>query len=267
LPSDRSRRFGGIARLYGPAALERFATARVCVVGVGGVGSWAVEALARSGIGHLVLIDLDHIAESNVNRQIQALEPDLGKAKVQALAARIAAIDPDAQVTPVEVFAEPDNLAQIIDPTWDALLDCIDGYRSKAALIAHCRRIGLYLASAGGAGGRRDPMRVRIADLSRTEHDPLLSKTRKLLRSQYGFPRDPKRRFAVPCVYSAEQPPTPARVAGCDPARSAAPGSGLHCGGHGSVVTVTAGFGLAAASLVLAHLAQAPSPAPVGALT
>jgi len=256
VPSDRSRRFGGIARLYGPATLERFGRAQVCVIGVRGVGSWVVEALARSGIGHLILIDLDHIVESNVNRQLQALEPDFGKAKVAALAGRIAAIDPDTKVTPVEAFAEPGNLVRLIDPAWDGLVDCIDGYRNKAALIAHCRRLGLHLVSVGGAGGRLDPTRVRSADLSRTEQDPLLSKTRKLLRSDYGFPSNPKRRFEVPCVYSNEHRITPAEASGCATDHPQAPGSGLHCGGYGSVVTVTAAFGLAAASLVLKRLAD-----------
>jgi len=256
VPTDRNRRFGGITRLYGPTALECFGKARVCVVGVGGVGSWAVEALARSGIGHLTLIDLDHIVESNVNRQIQALDPDFGKAKVTALAERIATIDPDIEVTPVEAFAEPDNLARLIDPAWDGLVDCIDGYRNKAALIAHCRRFGPYLVSVGGAGGRIDPTRVRIADLSRTEQDPLLSKTRRLLRSDYGFPRNPKRRFEVPCVYSDEHLITPAEATGCTTDYPQAPGSGLQCAGYGSVVTVTATFGLTAASLVLKRLAS-----------
>jgi tRNA A37 threonylcarbamoyladenosine dehydratase len=250
---DRDRRFGGIARLYGAAALERFGQARVCVLGVGGVGSWAVEALARSGIGKLLLIDLDHIAESNVNRQLQALEPDFGKAKVQALAERITLIDSGTRVDTLEGFAEPDNLAQLIPKDLDFVLDCIDGYRNKAALIAHCRRRKLPLVTAGGAGGILDPTRIRIADLSRTEQDPLLSKTRKLLRSDYGFPRNPKRRFEVPCVYSDEMRILPSRTGGCS--TDEAPGPGLNCGGYGSVVTVTAAFGFAAVSRVLQKLA------------
>lgn len=252
--SDPARRFGSVARLYGVAAFERFRTAQVCVVGVGGVGSWTVEALARSGIGRLTLIDLDHIVESNVNRQIHALEPNFGKAKVIALAERIAAIDPDIQVTPLEAFAEPDNLVEVIDPSWDWLVDCIDGHRNKAALIAHCRRLELPLVSVGGAGGRLDPSRVRIADLSRSEQDPLLSKTRKLLRTHYGFPSHSKKPFAIPCVYSDEQPIPPAQVNGCHSDTASIPGGGLHCGGYGSVVTVTATFGLMAASLVLKRL-------------
>jgi tRNA A37 threonylcarbamoyladenosine dehydratase len=253
---DRSRRFGGIARLYGPAALDRLAAARVCVVGVGGVGSWAVEALARSGVGCLTLVDMDHIAESNVNRQIHALEPDFGKAKVRALAQRIAAINPEARVQTLETFAEPGNLEGLIDPDQDFLLDCIDGFRSKAALIAHCRCIRLRLVSVGGAGGMVDPARVRVADLNRAEQDPLLSKTRKLLRSDYGFPRNPKRWFEVPCVYSDEQRIPPTGVGACGSGSPAAAGGALSCGGYGSSVAVTATFGFVAAARVLTRLAM-----------
>ncbi len=252
---DRQRRFGGIGRLYGDQALDVLARARVCVVGVGGVGSWAVEALARSGLGHLTLLDMDHIAESNVNRQLQALEADFGKSKVRALAERIAGINADARVDSIELFAEPDNLVQVIDPGHDYIVDCIDGFRNKAALIAHCRRGRIPLITVGGAGGLVDPTRIRIADLSRSEQDPLLSKTRKSLRAEYGFPRNPKRRFQVPCVYSDEQRRRPPEnIASCDGAMPAAAGSGLNCGGYGSAVTVTAVFGMTAVSHVLNRL-------------
>ncbi len=250
---DRQRRFGGIGRLYGDRALEQLARLHVCVVGVGGVGSWAVEALARSGVGRLTLLDMDHIAESNVNRQIQALEGDFGKSKVLALAERIGGINADARVDPIELFAEPDTLAQVIDPGHDYIVDCIDGFRNKAALIAHCRRGRIPLITVGGAGGMMDPTRVRIADLSRSEQDPLLAKTRKLLRGEYGFPRNTKRRFDVPCVYSDEQFLVPVPN-GCASVRPATPGSGLNCGGYGAVVTVTAVFGMTAVSHVLKKL-------------
>lgn len=252
---DRQRRFGGIARLYGDHALPALARARVCVVGVGGVGSWAVEALARSGVGGLTLLDMDHIAESNVNRQLQALEPDFGKAKVQALAERILGINGDARVELLEAFAEPDNLDSLIDPAYDFVVDCIDGYRNKAALIAHCRRRRIPLVTVGGAGGMMDPTRVRIADLSRSEQDPLLAKTRKLLRSEYNFPRNPKRRFEVPCVFSDEprRIPDPA-VGHCESGASPVGLGGLNCAGYGSVVTVTAVFGMTAVSHVLKKL-------------
>lgn len=256
---DYQRRFGGIARLYGTAILERFARARVCVVGVGGVGSWAVEALARSGIGALTLIDLDHIAESNVNRQIQALEPDFGKAKVVALAERIAQINGAAQVDMMEAFVEADNLPTLLGSGPDFVIDCIDGFRNKAALIAYCRRQGLPLVSVGGAGGILDPTRVRVLDLSRTVQDPLLAKTRRLLRHEYGFPRDPKRPFQVPCVCSDEPRRLPGQAgADCTAGIPTTPAVGLNCGGYGSVVTVTANFGLVAVAHVLRKLAEPP---------
>lgn len=256
---DYQRRFGGLARLYGAAALARFARARVCVVGVGGVGSWAVEALARSGIGALTLIDLDHIAESNVNRQIQALEPDFGKAKVRALAERVAAINGTARVEPVEAFAEADSLPELLGAGADFVVDCIDSVRDKVALIVYCRQQGLPLISVGGAGGILDPTRVRVLDLSRAVQDPLLSRTRRLLRHEHDFPRDPKRPFKVPCVCSDEPRRLPAPAgADCATAGQAPPAGGLNCGGYGSVVTVTASFGLVAVAHVLGKLADAP---------
>lgn len=245
------RRFGGIARVYGQAVLERFAGAQVLVAGVGGVGSWAVEALARSGIGALTLIDLDHIAESNINRQLHAIEPDLGKAKVVAMAERIAQINPACRVECRETFLEPDNIASLVPSGIDFVADCIDNFRVKAALIAHCRRYKIRIVTVGGAGGRTDPSQIRLADLSRTEQDPLLSRTRKLLRQDFNFPRNPKRRFGVSCVYSVEQQRSPA---------CAFHDSSLNCAGFGSVMTVTAAMGLFAVSLVLNRLAEAQSP-------
>lgn len=253
--TDSARRFGGIARLYGQAGLERFATAHLTVIGVGGVGSWAVEALARSGIGALTLIDLDHVAESNVNRQLPALTETLGKAKVSVLAERIYGINPTCQVTQIEEFVEPDNLQRLIAPAYDCVLDCIDSYRTKAALIAHCRRSRIPLITLGGAGGRIDPTRIRVADLSRTEQDPLLAKTRKLLRREYGFPANPKRRFEVPCVYSDEQAMFPDGAGGVCSTKAQTLDGSLNCGGFGSAMPVTATFGLIAAAQVLKRLA------------
>ena len=248
--TDLGRRFGGVARLYGESAMRRFAAARVCVVGLGGVGSWAVEALARSGVGELMLIDLDHVAESNVNRQLPALGSTLGKAKVQVLAERVGDINPACRVINVEAFVAEDNLQQLLGDAGDCVLDCIDSSRAKAALLAYCRRQRRFVVTAGGAGGRLDPTRVRVADLSRTEQDPLLARTRKRLRQQFGFPVNPRRRFEIPAVWSDEpltMPPEACEVRGV----------GLHCGGLGSVMPVTATFGLVAASLVLRRLARA----------
>lgn len=253
---DYTRRFGGIARLYGTAGLEQIAAAHVCVVGVGGVGSWVAEALARSGVGTLTLIDLDNVAESNVNRQIHALESQFGRPKVDAMAARIGEINPVCRLILREEFVEADNLQRLIDPGFDYLVDCIDAFKTKAALIAHCRRNKLRIITVGGAGGQTDPLKIRLTDLYKTQHDPLLAKTRKLLRRDYGFPKNPKRRFDVPCVYSDEQqvyPDSNGEVCSAKPEGGPA-GHGLHCGGFGSAMTVTATFAMVATAHVLKRL-------------
>jgi tRNA A37 threonylcarbamoyladenosine dehydratase len=252
MSTDSSRRFGGIARLYGDSALERLATAHVCVVGIGGVGSWAVEALARSGVGRLTLIDLDHVAESNLNRQVHALEGTVGQAKVLAMRDRIAAINPACAVTAIEEFVTPENVG-VLPPRCDVVIDAIDQVRAKAALIAHCRAAAVPVVTTGGAGGKADPALIRVDDLARTSQDPLAAKLRATLRRDFGFPRDPKKTFGMDCVYSLEPIQRPEAPA-CDVDE---PGlHGLSCAGYGSSVCVTAGFGFAAASRVLALLAK-----------
>lgn len=243
-PAHRERRFGGIDRLYGPGSIARLAAAHACVIGIGGVGSWAVEALARSGVGRLTLIDLDHVAESNVNRQVHALEATLGQAKVLAMGERIAQINPSCSVVCVEEFITPENVATLL-PACDVVLDCIDDVKAKAALIAHCRRAKRAVITTGGAGGRTDPTRVRIDDLSRTTQDALASKLRAKLRKDYGFTREAKKKFGVPCVFSDEQIQRP-QTGACDIDEAGL--HGLNCAGYGSSVAVTAGFGFAAAA-------------------
>lgn len=256
--ADLDRRFGGVVRVYGAAAFARFRAARICVIGLGGVGSWAVEALARSGVGHLTLVDLDHIAESNTNRQIHALDGNYGKAKTTALAERIHAINPECAVTTIDDFITPDNQAAVLAAGFSWVIDCIDHARTKAALIAYCRRNKIKLLTTGGAGGMTDPTRIRIADLSRAIHDPLLSKTRRLLRDHHGFPRDPKKRFDIPCVFSEEQAVYPDRAGGLCERPAGAAGAALSCaGGLGSAVCVTAPFGFVAAGHALRKLAMA----------
>ncbi len=253
---DYERRFGGVARLYGAQALARFRAAHVYVVGIGGVGSWSVEALARSGVGALTLIDLDHVAESNLNRQIHALEATLGQAKIEAMAERVRQINPDCRLTLVDDFIEPDNLDALLGtlPPVDYLLDAIDGVRAKTAMLAWCRRHGWPVVTAGAAGGQMDPTMIRVADLSRTVQDPLLAKVRGQLRKGHGFPKDPKKKFGIDAVYSEE----PLRYPDAACATPASGGAvGLNCAGFGSAVTVTASFGLAAASVVLRRLAAA----------
>ncbi|WP_211464476.1 tRNA cyclic N6-threonylcarbamoyladenosine(37) synthase TcdA [Collimonas silvisoli] len=254
---DFDRRFGGIARLYGAAALARFLQAHVCVIGVGGVGSWAIEALARSAIGNLTMIDLDNLAESNINRQVHALTDTLGQAKVSALAARVAQINPYCHVTEVEDFITADNLPEMIgEQRYDYVIDAIDNVRAKTALIAYCRDKGIRLITIGGAGGQVDPTRIEIRDLSKTEQEPLLAKVRKRLRSEHRFPRGDRNRFGVDAVFSTEPLSAPLTEEVCSIDADAAPGvTGLNCAGYGSAVVVTATFGLVAAAHVLRKLA------------
>ena len=259
---DFERRFGGVARLYGARALDRFRTAHVCIVGVGGVGSWIVEALARTAIGKLTLIDLDNVAESNVNRQIQALTSTLGQAKIDALNARIHAINPFCEVTLVEDFIEPDNLAELIgNQGFDFVVDAIDSVKAKAALVGFCRDHAIPLVMIGSAGGQVDPTRIEVRDLARTEQEPLLKKVRKLLRVQYGFPRGEKTKFMVDAVFSMEPLRYPENDAACsvdgDDRHSV---TGLKCAGFGSSMVVTATFGMVAASHVLNRLAASVAP-------
>lgn len=258
---DFERRFGGIARLYGQAGLARFRSAHVCVVGVGGVGSWVVEALARSAIGHITMIDLDNLAESNINRQIHALTDTLGKAKVTALAERIAQINPYCVVTEIEDFLTADNLDEMIGArNYDYIIDAIDNVRAKTALIAYCRKHGLKLVTIGSAGGQIDPTRIEILDLCRTEQEPLLAKVRKRLRAEHGFPRGTKNKFGIDAVFSTEplRFPETAEVCAVDGDNGDEPAAGitgLNCAGFGSAMVVTASFGLVAAAHVLRKLA------------
>lgn len=253
--ADLARRFGGVARLYGDAAFERFRRARVAVIGIGGVGSWAAEALARSAVGTLVLIDLDHIAESNTNRQIHALGDEYGKAKVAAMAERVRAINPAAHVHCIEEFVAPDNVAALVHGV-DAVVDCIDQVSAKAALIAHCRVSKIDVVTCGAAGGRTDPTRIRSDDLARAAGDPLLAKVRYRLRRDHGFPREAAgriRRFGVAAVYSDE--PVRLPIGAC--ARQPDPAASLACAGYGSSVAVTASLGLAAAAATLDRIGRA----------
>lgn len=255
---DFERRFGGIARTYGNQALRRFQAAHVCVIGVGGVGSWAVEALARSAIGQLTLIDLDNVAESNINRQLPALSSTIGAPKVEVLKARILDINPSCQVNLIEDFVELDTIAQFINKDMSYVIDCIDNFRVKAALIAYCKRQKIKVITLGGAGGQRDPSQIRLGDLARSQQDPLLARVRKQLRQEYDFSRNPKRRFEIPCVWSEEQMQFPsAEGEMCSERPTDTNASSLSCaGGLGSVMTVTASFALFAVSHVLGKLAS-----------
>lgn len=261
---DRARRFGGVARLYGERALAAFEGAHVAVIGIGGVGSWAAEALARTAIGTLTLVDLDNVGESNANRQIHALDGNYGMPKVEAMAERIRLIDRTCDVRLVEDFAEPSNFEALLGGGFDYIVDAIDSVRTKTALVAWCVARGQPLVTVGGAGGQLDPTRIRIDDLAFTIQDPLLSKVRAQLRKHHGFPRGSKAKFKVSAVYS-DEPLIYPEAAVCDMDAVAqhlasSPGHagpvGLNCAGFGSSVCVTASFGFAAAAHVLNTLAK-----------
>lgn len=256
---DVERRFGGIGRLYGARALERFRSAHVCVVGVGGVGSWAVEALARSAVGQLTLIDLDNVAESNVNRQIQALTSTVGMAKIDALAARIAEINPYCKVNLVEDFVAAENLDTFIGGRgFDYVLDAIDSARAKTALLAYCAGQGIPLITIGSAGGKVDPTKITVRDLSKTEQEPLLKKVRKRLRNDHGFPNGSKNNFHIDAVFSMEPLEQPGGEAcSVDGDERGGGVTGLNCAGYGSAMVVTATFGMVAAAHILNKLADA----------
>ncbi len=250
--ADLARRFGGIARLYGEDALARFQSAHVCIVGVGGVGSWVVEALARSGIGHLTLIDLDNVCESNVNRQLPALDPNFGMAKVSALAERVRAINPSCQVNEIEDFVTEDNLDALLGQGFDFIIDAIDSLRVKTAMAVWCVKRRQPFMVSGGAGGQMDPTRIKAADLADVTEDPLLSKLRYTLRRHHGFTREPGKKLRVPCVYSTE-PLTWPKSEACDAAQGP---QGLSCSGFGASMAVTASFGMVMAAKALEHLAR-----------
>lgn len=262
--SDYQLRFAGIGRLYGIAALERFRHAHVVVVGIGGVGSWAAEALARSGIGKITLIDLDDVCISNINRQLHALSDTVGQDKVAVMAARILHINPECEVVQVADFIASDNLSQLLSGDIDYVVDAIDSIKAKVALLAYCKRNKIKVISTGGAGGQTDPTQIQIADLTQTINDPLLAKVRNSLRRDYQYSRNPKRRFGIDCVFSTEQLVYPQpdgtvcqqKTAQLD--ETGQPSSmRLDCsGGFGAVTVVTASFGLAAVAKVLKKLAQ-----------
>ena len=240
LDDEYDRRFAGVGRVYGDAALQRFAESHAVVVGLGGVGSWVVEALARSAIGQLTLVDLDVIVASNVNRQLQATSEQFGRGKADVLAERARSINPRLHVRVVDDFLSRDNAQAILTPQPDLIFDCCDDAKAKLTLALHARRHRNVLIVCGAAGGKLDPTRLGVEDLSRTEQDPLLARLRKRLRKHHGYPEEAGKSFGITCIYSNE--PITEPVAGvCDNA-------GLNCAGYGSLVTVTASMGLLAVS-------------------
>jgi len=241
LAPDLERRFGALRRLYGDTDYARVRAARLCVVGLGGVGSWAAEALARSGVAALTLIDLDHVAESNINRQVQALGATLGQSKAMALRLRIADIHPGCEVHAIEEFADESNWPALLPQPVDAVIDACDQVRAKTAIAAWALRTHTALVVAGAAGGKRQPQAVQVADLAQATHDPLLAALRQRLRKQHGAARAAA--MGVCCVFSREAVAAPAQE--CDVEGN------LSCHGYGSSVAVTATFGMVAANVAL----------------
>ena len=247
--ADLDRRFGGLQRLYGVGGAQAIRQAHVAVVGIGGVGSWAVEALARSGVGQLTLIDMDHVAESNINRQIHALDTTLGMAKVQAMRERIAHINPDCRVNTLDDFVTPENWPQLLATPVDAVIDACDQVAAKTAMAVWALHTRARLVCVGAAGGKRLAHRVDVDDLAHTTHDPLLAQLRYRLRRSHGAPKEGKR-IGVTCVFSRES------VAPPDPSCAVDGDGSLNCHGYGSVVSVTATFGHCAAGWVLDQISE-----------
>jgi tRNA A37 threonylcarbamoyladenosine dehydratase len=249
LAPDLERRFSGLERLFGVEGAARVRAAHVAVVGIGGVGSWAAEALARSGVGRLTLIDLDHVAESNINRQIHALDSTVGMAKVLAMRERIAQINPACVVNGIEEFVEPGNWPQILPSGVDAVIDACDQVKAKTAMAAWARSEKKLFITVGAAGGKRLAHKVDIDDLSLTTHDPLLAQLRYRLRKEHGAPREGKK-IGIACVFSREAVAPPDASCAIE---GDADGT-LNCHGYGSIVSVTATFGQCAAGWVMDRL-------------
>jgi tRNA threonylcarbamoyladenosine dehydratase len=245
-------RFGGIERLLGAAEFAKIRAARFAVVGIGGVGSWAAEALARTGARNLILVDFDEICLSNTNRQIHALTSTHGQMKVSAMAKRILDIDPQSAVQEMAIRFDADHAEEFFALNPDVVIDATDGIRHKCLLLAECVKRGIKVVSVGGAAGRIDPTQIRCADLAKTHGDPLLAKTRKVLRTEFGFDRDPKKLMGIPTVFSAEPVAHPT-ADGCvtlnPDTRSHKP---LDCGnGLGTATFITGTYGFFAASLAI----------------
>lgn len=248
------QRFGGIERLYGRTASQRIREAHVCVIGIGGVGSWTAEALARTGIGQLTLVDLDEVCVTNVNRQVPALDGEVGQLKVEAMARRIALISPECKVNAQSMFFTQSTADSLLEDSYNVVVDAIDRINAKCLLLSMAKDRGLPIVCTGAAGGRVDPFQIETSDLSKAHHDRLLLQVRKRLRSEYQFPRDKK--FGIPCVFS----PEPARgpwdhEETCDIENQSARSGRLGCAdGYGSVTHITGSFGFAAAALAIQTL-------------
>lgn len=243
------QRFGGIGRLYSPAGLAKLRQSHICVIGIGGVGSWVVEALARSGIGKITMIDMDDICVTNINRQLPALTGNIGKLKTEVMKERIGLINPECAVQIIDDFISTENLTDYLTADYNYVIDAIDSVKTKAAVIAYCKRNKIKIITIGGAGGQTDPTQIQIADLSKTIQDPLAAKVRSLLRKDYHFSQNPKRKFGVDCVFSTQPLIFPKTSENC------AVSATMNCAnGFGAATMITATFGFFAVARVIDKL-------------
>ncbi len=252
------QRFGGTRRLYGNSEVEIMRAAHVCVIGIGGVGSWAVEALVRTGIGEITLIDMDDVCVTNINRQIHAMTGTIGQSKIEVMAERIKLINPECKINLIDDFITPENLSEYISKQFDYVLDAIDSMKPKAALLAYCKSNKIKVITTGGAGGQVDPTQIQIADLTKTIQDPLAKKLRDTLRRQHNFTKNPKRKFGIDCVFSTEQLKYPQADGSVCAAKATAEGpKRMDCAtGFGAATVVTATFGFVAVSRIVEKIIQ-----------
>lgn len=251
LSESDQQRFGGIARLYGESGLARLKQSHICVIGIGGVGSWVVEALARSGVGELTLIDMDDICITNINRQLPALTSTIGQLKTEVMQQRVEQINPECRLHIIDDFIDQQNLADYLQTDFDYVIDAIDNVKIKAALLAYCKRHKIKVLTIGGAGGQTDPSQIQIADITRAIQDPLLAKVRSTLRKEFCFSQNPKRKFGIECVFSRQPLIFPQVSKQCEISAT------MNCAnGFGAVTMVTATFGFFAAARVVDKLLQ-----------
>jgi tRNA A37 threonylcarbamoyladenosine dehydratase len=248
-PDDYDTRFAGIQRVYGTEQLAQMREMHICIIGIGGVGSWAVEALARNGIGALTIIDHDQICATNTNRQIHTLTQTLGRSKVEVMTERLLQINPNCRCEPIDDFITMDTIDRYLVRAFDCVIDAIDSIKFKAAVIHHCKRNKIPIIATGGAGGLTDPTMIKVADLNKTYNDPLAAKVRSRLRKDYGFSTNPKRSFGVECVFSSQQPVYPREDGTVSHEKPGIHGVSLDCRfGYGATSLVTAPFGFVAAA-------------------
>ena len=253
--NEYSQRFAGIQRLYGVAHAERIANAHICVIGIGGVGSWVAEALARSGVRQITLIDNDDIALSNMNRQIHTLSSTVGQQKVSAMAERLWQINPELKINQIDDYITVKTYEEYLSKGYDYVVDAIDSIKFKSLMINYCRRNKIRIITIGGAGGLTDPTKVEIADLSKTYNDPLAAKVRSNLRQKFGFSKNGKRKFGVDCVFSTQQQVYPQDDGTVSQQKPGIHGVSLDCRfGYGASSSVTATFGFVAAARVMEKL-------------